>query len=260
MMNIIEVNELTKYYPGNERPALDRVSFAVQPGSLTTILGRSGSGKTTLFRCLNLLLRPTAGHIRIWGQDWLSLDAHELCEARRQMATIFQQFNLINRLSVMENVLAGQLSSVPFWRVLVRRFPPMYHDWALHCLERVGLQDLADRPANQLSGGQQQRVAIARALAQRPRIILADEPVASLDTESSHIVLEELRTIATVDGITILCSLHQENLALHYGDHIIGLREGRVAAAVPRNEFTAEHRMLIYQMPDSKTPNTMIET
>jgi len=135
----------------------------------------------------------------------------------------------------------------------------MHYDWALHCLERVGLQDLADRPANQLSGGQQQRVAIARALAQRPRIILADEPVASLDTESSHIVLEELRTIATMDGITILCSLHQENLALHYGDHIIGLRDGRVAADVPRNEFTAEHRMLIYQMPDSKIPNTMIE-
>jgi len=256
MMNIIEVSELTKYYPASEHPALDRVSFTVLPGSFTTILGRSGSGKTTLFRCLNLLLRPTTGIIRIWEQDWLSLEAHELCEARRQMATIFQQFNLINRLSVIENVLAGQLSNIPFWRVLVRRFPPMYEDWALHCLERVGLQDLADRPAGQLSGGQQQRVAIARALAQRSRIILADEPVASLDTESSHIVLDELRSISVTDGITILCSLHQEDLALQYGDHIIGLREGRVAVAVPREEFTAEHRMQIYQTPDETTPHS----
>lgn len=246
-MNIIEVRELTKYYPVSERPALDSVSFTVQSGAFAAILGRSGSGKTTLFRCLNLLVRPTSGAICIGGQDWLSLNVHELCEARRQMATIFQQFNLINRLSVLENVLAGQLSNITFWRVLARRFPPLYEDWALHCLERVGLQDLADRPAGQLSGGQQQRVAIARALAQRSKIILADEPVASLDTESSHIVLDELRNIAVTDGITILCSLHQENLALEYADYIIGLREGGVTIAVPRAEFTAEHRVHIYQ-------------
>ncbi len=246
--HVIEVVGLTKQYSSVDKPVLNRVSFDVPAGSFTTILGRSGSGKSTLFRCLNLLLRPTSGQMHILGQDWLSLDSHELCVARRQMATIFQQYNLINRLTVMENVLAGQLANVPFWRAVLRRFPSVYYDWALHCLERVGLQDFADRQASQLSGGQQQRVAIARALAQRPRIILADEPVASLDTTSSITVLNELRNIVDNDGITVLCSLHQEDLALKYGAHIIGLREGEVVVNVPRREFSAEHRASIYQV------------
>jgi phosphonate transport system ATP-binding protein len=247
MTAIIEVHALTKVYANNSVPALKQVAFKVMPGTFTTLLGRSGSGKTTLFRCLNLLVRPTSGQIRIGDQDWLALNKHELCQARQQMATIFQHYNLINRLSVIDNVLAGQLSTIPFWRVLARRFPPIYYDWAWHCLHRVGLQDFADRPAGQLSGGQQQRVAIARALAQRPRIILADEPVASLDTESSIIILEELQAISQIDGITVVCSLHQENLALQYATQVIGLRGGEVVVDTARAEFTADHRARIYQ-------------
>lgn len=248
MNPILEIIEVRKTYPKSEQPALDGVSFDVQQGSFTAILGRSGSGKSTLFRCLNLLTRPSSGQVRILGQSWQQLSAHDLCEARRQMATIFQQYNLVNRLTVMDNVLAGQLFNIPFWRVAARRFPPAYEAWALHCLDRVGLADLADRRASQLSGGQQQRVAIARALAQRPRIILADEPVASLDPESAITVLDELRTIADQDGITILCSLHQEHFALQYADRIIGLRLGRVVVDVPREQFAPEQRTLIYEL------------
>ncbi len=245
-MPILHVHELTKTYPNAARPALDRVTFSVDAGSFTAILGRSGSGKTTLFRCLNLLVRPTSGQVMIGDQDWLTLDSHALCQARRQMATIFQQFNLINRLTVLENVLASQLSNVPFWRAALRRFPSGYHEWALHCLDRVGLHDLADRPAGQLSGGQQQRVAIARALAQRSRIILADEPIASLDPETATLILEELRGIAREDGITILCSLHQEAFAMHYADRIIGLRAGRLVVDVVVSEFSAMQRDKLY--------------
>lgn len=248
-MSILQVHDLTKMYPGATQPALDRVTFGVETGSFTAILGRSGSGKTTLFRCLNLLVRPTSGQVIIGDQNWLALDTHGLCQARRQMATIFQQFNLITRLTVLENVLASQLSNVPFWRAALRRFPLGYRDWALHCLERVGLHDLADRPAGQLSGGQQQRVAIARALAQRSRIILADEPIASLDPETSMLILEELRSIAHNDGITVLCSLHQEAFALHYADRVIGLRAGRLVVDVGAGEFTPAHRNTLYHAP-----------
>ncbi|MDZ4770528.1 MAG: phosphonate ABC transporter ATP-binding protein [Chloroflexota bacterium] len=251
MTAIIQVQALTKRYSEVARPALDGVSFSVEAGSLTTILGRSGSGKTTLFRCLNLLVRPTSGQIRIGDQDWLMLDAHALCLARRQMATIFQQFNLITRLTVIENVLASQLSNVPFWRAALRQFPASQREWAMYCLERVGLSEYAHRPAGQLSGGQQQRVAIARALAQRSRIILADEPVASLDPETSAEILEELRAIVRDDGLTVLCSLHQESLALHYADRVIGLVEGRLVVDTPATTFTPAHRATIYQPGDT---------
>jgi phosphonate transport system ATP-binding protein len=246
MTAIVEIIDLSKHYPNTPAPALNQVSFTVEHGQFTAILGRSGSGKSTLFRCLNLLVRRDAGQVRVLGKDWQSLSTHDLCLARRQMATIFQQYNLMSRLTVIENVLAGQLAYVPFWRAALRRFPARYEAWALHCLERVGLSEYADRRASQLSGGQQQRVAIARALAQRPKIILADEPVASLDPESALVVLDELRSIAKVDGITILCSLHQENYAMQYADHIIGLRDGRVVADVRREDFTPEHRQQIY--------------
>jgi phosphonate transport system ATP-binding protein len=252
MTTIIHVQALTKYYSKSAPPALNGVSFAVEAGSLTTILGRSGSGKTTLFRCLNLLVRPTSGQIVIGEQDWLRLDTHALCVARRQMATIFQQYNLITRLTVIENVLASQLSNVPFWRAALRQFPQSQREWAWHCLERVGLSEYAHRPAGQLSGGQQQRVAIARALAQRSRIILADEPVASLDPETAAEILEELRAIVHTDGVTVLCSLHQEALALHYADRVIGLREGAIVIDCPTAAFSSDHRAAVYALAPSR--------
>jgi len=190
--SVIAADGLTKRYPPDVT-ALAGVTFAVAPGEFVAVLGPSGAGKTTLFRCLTGLTRPDRGTIRIDGRDvWAS--SRELSQARRSVALIFQQFNLIRRLTALENVLVGRLAHVPTWRVLARRFTRADRQLALGCLDTVGLLDKAAVRADQLSGGQQQRVAIARALAQRAKVILADEPVASLDPESSATVLQSLRS------------------------------------------------------------------
>lgn len=244
---VIEVNNLCKQYSQSERPALDKLSFTVNEGAFVVVLGRSGSGKSTLFRCLNRLIKPDSGQIRVCGQDMMAINGRALNDVRCRIATIFQQFNLIQRLTVLENVLAGRLAFTPLWKVMVRRFRREDEQLALYCLDRVGLLDLADRRADTLSGGQQQRVAVARALAQRPLVILADEPIASLDTESATTVLNELQNIAREDGITVLCSLHQEAFALRYGTHIIGLRVGELVVNAPREAFGLAERAAIYE-------------
>jgi phosphonate transport system ATP-binding protein len=243
---MIEVRMLRKTYAAAAEPALIDVSFSANAGDFVAVLGRSGSGKTTLFRCLNRLVMPDAGEVLVEGQPLLTLRGQRLRLTRLRIATIFQQFNLVQRLTVLENVLAARLAHIPVWRVLLRRFSDAEAQWALHCLNRVGLLDLAARRADALSGGQQQRVAIARALAQQPAIILADEPIASLDTESATVVLDELQKVAVEDGLTILCSLHQEEFALRYATRIIGLRCGKVVVDVPRRAFGAVERALIY--------------
>jgi phosphonate transport system ATP-binding protein len=243
---MIEVRNLSKRYVSAAQPALHNVSFRVEPGAFLVVLGRSGSGKTTLFRCLNRLLLADSGEILLCGQSLTRTRARALRNMRRNVATIFQQFNLVRRLTALENVLSARLPYIPLWRVASRHFPDREQRWALHCLDRVGLLDLADRRADTLSGGQQQRVAIARALAQQPLVILADEPIASLDTEAATLVLDELSTIARQEGITILCSLHQEEFALRYATHIIGLCEGQVVVDVPRAKFGPAERARIY--------------
>jgi phosphonate transport system ATP-binding protein len=243
----IRVDGLCKHYPKAQHPALDRLTFAVQRGSFTVVLGRSGSGKTTLFRCLNGMLAPDAGDICIEDQRITQLRGRVRRAARERIATIFQQYNLIQRLSVLDNVLAARLPHVPFWRAVLRRFPSPDEQWALGCLDRVGMLEFAERRADALSGGQQQRVAIARALAQRPTIILADEPIASLDPASATMVLDELREVSQEKGITVLCSLHQEDFALRYATHIIGLRAGRVVVDVPCRSFGNNERKAIYK-------------
>jgi phosphonate transport system ATP-binding protein len=243
---MIEVRNLSKRYMSAGQPALHNISFRVEPGAFLVVLGRSGSGKTTLFRCLNRLLLADSGEILLCGQSLSRARGRTLRNMRRSVATIFQQFNLVRRLTALENVVSARLPYIPLWRVALRQFPDQEQQWALHCLERVGLLDLADRRADTLSGGQQQRVAIARALAQQPLIILADEPIASLDTEAATLVLDELSTIAQQEGITILCSLHQEEFALRYATHIIGLCEGQVVVDVPRAKFGPAERARIY--------------
>jgi phosphonate transport system ATP-binding protein len=202
------------------------VSFAVRAGEFVAVLGPSGAGKTTLFRCLTGLTRPDGGTVRVAGRDVWS-GPRELRLAQRETALIFQQFNLIRRLTALENVLVGRLAQVPAWRVALRQFTRSDRDLALQCLDTVGLGDKAATRADQLSGGQQQRVAIARALAQDAKVILADEPVSSLDPESAATVLESLRSVVDA-GVAVLASLHQVPFARAYADRVVALREGRI--------------------------------
>ena len=218
---------VTKRYPPDVTALLE-VSFTVAPGEFVAVLGPSGAGKTTLFRCLTGLTQPDSGSVRIDGHD-VGSGGRALQRGRRAVALIFQQFNLIRRLTALENVLVGRLADVPTWRVLTRQFTRADRQRALGCLDTVGLLDKAGTRADQLSGGQQQRVAIARALAQHAKIILADEPVASLDPESSATVLESLRS-AVATGVAVVASLHQVHLARTYADRVLALRGGRLVA------------------------------
>jgi phosphonate transport system ATP-binding protein len=227
---VARVDGLTKRY-APDVTALDDVSLSVRPGEFVAVLGPSGAGKTTLFRCLTGLTRPDRGAVRI-GEREIWDSPRTLQSARREMALIFQQFNLIRRLTALQNVLAGRLAEVATWRVVLRRFSRADRQLALGCLDTVGLLDRASTRADQLSGGQQQRVAIARALAQKARLILADEPVASLDPEASATVLASLRSVVET-GVAVVASLHQVHLARAYADRIVALRAGRIVEDVP---------------------------
>ncbi len=224
---MLKVEHLTKVYDDGT-VALRDVSFEVPDGAFMVVIGLSGSGKSTLLRCINRLIDPTEGRILWDGVDLSALKGEELRQARRHIGMIFQQFNLVRRSSVMTNVLSGRLGYInPLWS-LVNYFPPEERRRAVSALERVGLTDKARNRADALSGGQQQRVGIARALMQEPRLILADEPVASLDPVLAHSILGQLEALNREDGITVICSLHYLDLVQRYGTHVIGLREGRL--------------------------------
>jgi phosphonate transport system ATP-binding protein len=224
---LLTIEHLTKVYE-NGTVALDDVSFTVADGEFLVIIGLSGSGKSTLLRCINRLVEPTSGRI-VWdGMDITAAPADEIRRIRRQIGMIFQQFNLVNRASVLTNVLSGRLGYVSTWRSLTGRFSRDDIERAMQNLERVGIADKARSRADTLSGGQQQRVGIARALMQEPRLMLADEPVASLDPSTSHSVLRYLEELNKHDGVTILCSLHFLSLARTYGSRIIALKDGRL--------------------------------
>ena len=242
--DVIRATGLTKRYPPHV-DALAGVSLEVRRGEFVALLGPSGAGKTTLFRCLTGLTKPDAGHVSVDGRELTSLRGHALRAARREVALIFQQFNLVRRLTAIQNVLAGRLAVVPTWRVLARRFSSADRQLALRCLDTVGLREKADTRADQLSGGQQQRVAIARALAQDARVILADEPVASLDPEAAATVLDSLR-VAAAAGVAIVASLHQVHFARAYADRIVALRDGRVVENAPASCMDDRVIELIY--------------
>jgi phosphonate transport system ATP-binding protein len=208
--------------------ALYGIDLVVQPGEFVVLIGRSGAGKTTLLRAINRLIEPTAGTVRVAGQPVTGADPAAVRRVRRQIGMIFQQFNLVRRASVLDNVLAGRLGYVPEWPSLVGRFPAADRALAHECLAQVGLADLAARRADTLSGGEQQRVAIARALAQEPRVILGDEPTASLDPALAGSILGILRQINEERRLTLVVSQHQLEAALEYGTRIVGLRAGRV--------------------------------
>jgi len=234
-MHSLLIETVTKRY--GTTLALDDVSFVVDPGEFVALLGPSGAGKSTLFRCVTRLVAPDAGVVRVLGRDMSALGGQELRLARRDVGLIFQQFNLIGRLSAMDNVLAGRMGHASTLRVMLRQFTRVDRQLALAALDRVGLLERAGQRADSLSGGQQQRVAIARVLAQQARLLLADEPVSSLDPQSAENVLGILRNIARETGIAVVCALHQVDLARRYADRVVALRGGRKLLDVSVNAF-----------------------
>ncbi|WP_441240368.1 phosphonate ABC transporter ATP-binding protein [Tardiphaga sp. 768_D3_N2_1] len=210
------------------KAAVDNASFEIKPGAFVGVIGRSGAGKSTMLRMINRLAEPTDGRIMFDGVDVTALKGRDLRKWRARSAMIFQQFNLVGRLDVLTNVLMGRLAEMPQWRSLTQMWPENDRALAMSALEQFDMAQYASQRADQLSGGQQQRVAIARALVQQPDIILADEPIASLDPRNTRIVMDALLRINKHFGITVMCNLHSLDLARTYCDRLIGMSAGRV--------------------------------
>jgi phosphonate transport system ATP-binding protein len=224
---MLKVEHLTKVYP-NGTQALKDVSFEVQDGEFLAVIGLSGSGKSTLLRCINRLIEPTSGKVYWDDQDITAVTGADLRRIRRQIGMVFQQFNLVKRSSVMSNVLSGRLGYVNTLSSSLHLFSAEDMKKAVSSLEQVGLEDKAHVRADSLSGGQQQRVGIARALMQDPKLVLADEPVASLDPVLAHSILKYLEQLNKERGITVLCSLHFLDLVHRYATRAIALKDGEL--------------------------------
>jgi phosphonate transport system ATP-binding protein len=224
---MLRVENLTKIYPNGTR-ALKDVSFEVNDGEFLAVIGLSGSGKSTLLRCINRLIEPTSGKITWNGQDLTAASSGEMRRVRRQIGMVFQQFNLVKRSSVFTNVLTGRLGYVNTLTSALHLFSAADNQKAVASLDQVGLADKAHVRADSLSGGQQQRVGIARALMQDPKLILADEPVASLDPVLAHSILKYLEQLNKDRGITVICSLHFLDLVHRYATRAIALKDGEI--------------------------------
>jgi phosphonate transport system ATP-binding protein len=241
----LRIHHLRKEYRAGE-PVLHDISFTVEGRGLTAIIGPSGTGKSTLVRCINRLVEPTSGEILFRGQDLVRLTGRQLRAARRRIGMIFQEYNLVERLSVIENVLCGRLGYVPVWRAWLRRFPDADIARAFELLDAVGLGDLATQRADQLSGGQRQRVGIARALMQEPDLLLADEPTSSLDPKTSVEIMELIARRASASSIPALVNIHNVELARRYADRIIGLSKGSIVFDGPPQALEDSHLLAIY--------------
>jgi phosphonate transport system ATP-binding protein len=224
---MLRVEHLTKVYDDGT-VAVNDVSFDVPDGQFLAVIGLSGSGKSTLLRCINRLIDPTEGRILWNGEDITAASPEDMRRIRRRIGMVFQHFNLVHRSKVITNVLAGRLGYTPPALAIVNRFSKADRERAMAQLARVGLESKADNRSEDLSGGQQQRVGIARAMMQEPEMILADEPVASLDPVLAHSIMQYLEAINKSDGVTILCSLHFLDLVHRYGQGVIALNEGRL--------------------------------
>jgi len=245
---VVRVDKLTKVF--GDTVALDNVTLDLYAGELTVIIGLSGSGKSTFLRHLNGLHQPTSGSVNVLQRDVTSLRDRELRALRRDVGFVFQQFNIVGRMTAIENVLSGALGRLKGPRFGVSAYPKALRREALDLLERVGLADRAFQRTDTLSGGQQQRCAIARTIMQRPRIVLADEPVASLDPEISGQVMDVLMRVCTEEGLTVVCSLHQVDLALDWADRLVGLRDGQVVLDRPVAGLSTEKVMAVYHRLD----------
>ena len=224
---MLEVTRLSKRYPTGDE-ALSDVSLGVDADEVVFVIGPSGAGKSTLIRCINRLVEPDAGSVKLDGLEITRLPPGELGRARRRMGMIFQEFNLVERLSVMENVLSGRLGYVPLWQAWRRRFPAEDVEMAFRTLRRVGLEGMENKRADALSGGQRQRVGIARALVQRPKILLVDEPTSSLDPKTSEAVMALITELCGETGTPALINIHDVPLARRFARRIVGLNAGRV--------------------------------
>ncbi|QQS37736.1 MAG: phosphonate ABC transporter ATP-binding protein [Ignavibacteriales bacterium] len=224
---ILRIQNLHKIYK-NGTHALKGISFDVQEGEFLVIIGLSGSGKSTLLRCINHLIEPTSGKIEFLGKDITHIKGEELRRVKSQIGMVFQQFNLIKRRSVLTNVITGKLGSLKTFDTLLEKYPDSVYEEAQKCLETVGIPEKAGIRADSLSGGQQQRVAIARSLMQNPKLLLADEPVASLDPATSNSVMQYFEKINKELGTTVLCNLHFLSLVRRYATRVIALKGGEI--------------------------------
>lgn len=242
---MLEIYKLTKHF--GDTLALDELSFDVKAGEMVGIVGRSGAGKSTLLRTINRLNSPSSGHILYNEIDVTTLKGSSLRHWRRRCAMIFQQFNLVNRLDVMTNVLVGRVAHRNTFRTLLKAFNRRERALAALTLERVGMAEQILQRADTLSGGQQQRIAIARALVQEPEVVLADEPIASLDPHNAALVMSTLRDINQVDGKSVIVNVHNVDIAREYCDRIIGMRAGRIVFDGPPSAFTNKSFAKIYE-------------
>lgn len=249
---MIEIKGLTKKYGDFE--ALSEINLSVAQGEFLVVLGPSGAGKSTLLRCINRLTEPSAGEIIVCGQV-SSSDSASLRRLRCNVAMIFQHYNVVPRLMVLKNVLTGRLGSMPSFLSLLQIFPQKDIEIAKQCLKRVELSDKAKLRTDTLSGGQKQRVGIARALAQNPKVILADEPVASLDPKTSRTVLNYLKQASSDLGIAVICNLHQVDYAKEFAQRIVGVSAGKIVYDGPPEGLTDEILQIIY--PDGGASEEM---
>ena len=239
------IRNLRKEYRAG-RPILRDVSMTVEGRGMTAIIGPSGTGKSTLVRCINRLVDPTSGEIIFLGRDFAKLRGRELRKARRHIGMVFQEYNLVERLSVIENVLTGRLGYVPVWRAWLRKFSARDIDHAFALLDAVGLAELATQRADQLSGGQRQRVGIARALMQEPDLLLADEPTSSLDPKTSVEIMELMSRRAGERDIPLVVNIHNVALARRFADRIIGMSKGEIVFDGPPRALEDSHLLTIY--------------
>ena len=242
---MLKIENLSKVYDDGTR-ALNNVSLTIPDGQFVVIIGLSGSGKSTLLRCINRLIEPTAGKIWLDNIDVTAANPSQLRQIRRNIGMIFQSFNLVNRSSVLTNVLSGRLGYAGTLPSLFRQFPRQDVERAYRNLQRVGIVEKANNRADALSGGQRQRVGIARALMQEPKLMLADEPVASLDPATSHSVMKYLEQLNKEDGIMVLCSLHFLSLARRYADRVVALKAGEVVFDGPALDIDEARFKAIY--------------
>jgi phosphonate transport system ATP-binding protein len=252
----VKVDHLTKIFPDGT-VALDDVSLEVREGEFLAVLGLSGSGKSTLLRCINRLIDPTEGHIELFGESITAAKGRTLRRLRSEIGMIFQQFNLVRRQSVLVNVLSGALGRASLLGSLMVRFSEAEQRKALGFLDRVGLSGRGASRADALSGGQQQRVAIARALMQEARVILADEPVASLDPALRHSVMRHIEALNREEGMTVMCSLHDIDLVHRYATRLVALRAGKLVWQGTPAEFDEGTFREIYGHDAEPASNSM---
>ena len=241
----LQVQDLTKCYTA-DRPVLRGVSLTLDSEGITIVIGPSGAGKSTLLRCINRLVEPTSGRILFKGTDLVALHGQTLRECRRRIGMVFQEFNLVERLSVIENLLSGRLGYVSAWRAWLRKFPEGDIARAFELLDQLGLSEFAAKRADALSGGQRQRVGIGRALMQEPELLLADEPTSSLDPKTSVEIMETMASLARQRHIPVIVNMHDVNLAKRFADRVVGMTDGRVVFDGKADDLATEELSAIY--------------